>query len=179
MRGFWLGIIVVLVALPLAGLAGIYFGLMPTGADTNPSAAERWAANLGLTNAIARQSKGLENPLPETSDDVLVGMRLYARHCAVCHGTADGQPSRFAQGLYIKSPQFATAGVETDSEGAIYWIVEHGVRFTAMPGFKNTMPTQDVWKITMFLKRMDQLPPTVSAAWKHLPSAAQSPSVAQ
>ena len=46
-----------------------------------------------------------------------------------------------------------------------------------LPG-KNygTLQDEQIWKIAMFLKRMDMLPPTVDAEWKKVPSvAATSP----
>jgi mono/diheme cytochrome c family protein len=165
-----MGVVVTFSAFVAAGFIGISLGILPAGADVTPSALEQWAAYRGLNAAGARQAKALRNPLSATEDNLLVGGRLYDLHCAVCHGTSDGQPSRFEQGFYIKAPQFATHGVEKDPENITYWKAEHGIRFTAMPAFKNTMPSDDLWKITMFLKRMDRLPPAVDALWKKLPS---------
>jgi thiosulfate dehydrogenase len=54
--------------------------------------------------------------------------------------------------------------------------VKHGIRFTAMPSFTTTLQDDEIWKIAMFLKQMDKLPPQVEAEWKKVPSVAAAPS---
>lgn len=172
MRNFMAGVVATLAAFCVVAFIGISLGMVPAGADVRPSAFEQWAADRGLNAEVAREAQGITNPLSATEDNLLVGVRLYGQHCAVCHGTSDGQPSRFEQGLYIKAPQFATHGVEKNPANVTYWKADHGIRFTAMPAFRNVMPAGDLWKVTMFLKRMDKLPPAVDSVWKKLPSAA-------
>ena len=41
-----------------------------------------------------------------------------------------------------------------------------------MPSFAATLQDEEIWKIAMFLKQMDKLPPTVDAEWKKVPSVA-------
>jgi hypothetical protein len=44
-----------------------------------------------------------------------------------------------------------------------------------MPSFAATLQDEEIWKIAMFLKQMDKLPPTVDAEWKKVPSVAATP----
>jgi thiosulfate dehydrogenase len=44
-----------------------------------------------------------------------------------------------------------------------------------MPSFSATLKDEDIWKIAMFLKQMDKLPPAVDAQWKEVPSGAATP----
>jgi thiosulfate dehydrogenase len=93
---------------------------------------------------------------------------------AIC--ASDAKPSNPAQGFYIEAPQLAKDGVEDDPEAASFWTVKHGIRFTAMPSFATTLQDEDIWKIAIFLKQMDKLPPAVDAEWKRVPSLAATPS---
>jgi thiosulfate dehydrogenase len=93
----------------------------------------------------------------------------------IWHGASDAKPSNPAQGFYIEAPQFAKDGVEEDPEAASFWKVKHGIRFTAMPSFTTTLQDEEIWKIAMFLKQMDKLPPTVDAEWQKVPSVAATP----
>jgi thiosulfate dehydrogenase len=102
-------------------------------------------------------------------------VHLYAENCAICHGAADGKPSNPAQGFYIAAPQLAKDEVEDDSEAASFWKVKYGIRFTAMPSFAGTMQDEEIWKIAMFLKQMDKLPPIVGSEWKKVPGVAATP----
>ena len=63
--------------------------------------------------------------------------------------------SAIAKGLSPKAPQLAKHGVEDDLEGTIYWKTAHGIRFTGMPGFRESLSEQEIWQVSLFLKRMD------------------------
>ncbi len=171
MLRFLAGIVFTLVLLAVAGYAVVTLGLVSAGADAKPPAIERWAAHTSLDATIDRETKSLTNSLSPTDANLIDGVHVYAQNCAVCHGASDGQSSKLAKGFYIHAPQLANHGVEDDDESETYWKVEHGIRFSAMPAFGSTLSTDDAWKVSMFLKRMDALPPAVEAVWKKVPSA--------
>jgi mono/diheme cytochrome c family protein len=166
------GVVFTLALLAAAGYVAVRQGLIPAGADEKPGRFERWAAHTSLDASIDRDTKNLSNPLQPTDANLIDGVQAYAANCAVCHGAADGKESNLAKGFYIRAPQLATDGVEDDDESETYWKIEHGIRFSAMPSFSATLSTDDAWKLAMFLKRMDKLPPAVQAKWRAVPSAA-------
>jgi mono/diheme cytochrome c family protein len=175
-RGFVNGIIFTLALILAAAVVGAWQGVLPAGADAKPLPFEEWAAKRSLHASIARDGAGAANPVESSDDNLLAGVKLYGANCAVCHGAADAKPSNLAQGFYVEAPQLAKDGVEDDPESVTHWKLVHGIRFTAMPAFQKTLGDDDLWKLTLFLKQMDKLPPVVDAAWKALPSAAASPS---
>ena len=73
--------------------------------------------------------------------------------------------SAAAKGLSPAPPQLARDGVEDDPEGVIYWKIAHGIRFTGMPAFGKSLAQPDIWKVTLFLKQMNALPPAPRQAW--------------
>jgi thiosulfate dehydrogenase len=166
------GIIFTLVVLAGIGYFAVKVGIVPANADSKPAALESWVANTALDATLERDTKGLKNPTQPSDENLITGLQLYAENCAICHGASDAMPSNLAQGFYIEAPQFAKDGVEDDPETASFWKVKHGIRFTAMPSFATTLQDDEIWKIAMFLKQMDKLPPTVDAAWKKVPSVA-------
>jgi thiosulfate dehydrogenase len=172
---FLAGILFTLVVLTVAGYFAVKGGFIPANADTKPPALERWVANTALAVALERDTKGLKNPVQPSDENLITGVHLYAENCAICHGASDAKPSNPAQGFYIEVPQLAKDGVEDDPEAASFWKVKHGIRFTAMPSFAATLQDEEIWKIAMFLKQMDKLPPTVDAEWKKVPSVAATP----
>jgi mono/diheme cytochrome c family protein len=157
--GFLGGILFALVVLLLVGYFAVQAGLVPANADSKPSALERRVAKTALGAALERDTKGLTNPIQPSDENLITGVHLYAENCAICHGASDGKPSNLAQGFYIDAPQLAKDGVEDDPEAHSFWKVKHGIRFTAMPSFAATVQDEEIWKIAMFLKRMDKLPP--------------------
>jgi thiosulfate dehydrogenase len=173
-RGFLNGIVFTLALLVAAAYFAVRLGVLPPGADVKPSQLERWAANTSLDATIDRETKNLTNPLQPTDANLIDGVHLYGQNCAICHAAADAGESNIAKGLYIRAPLLAKHGVEDDDESETYWKIEHGIRFSAMPSFASTLADTDAWKLAMFLKRMDSLPPAVEAEWKKVPSVAPS-----
>jgi len=169
------GIVFTLVVLAGGGYLAVKAGMLPANADSKPSAVENWAAHTALAAALERDTKDLKNPIQASDENLIAGAHLYAENCAICHGAADAKPSNLAQGLNVQAPQLAKDGVEDDPEAASFWMVKHGIRFTAMPSFAATLQDEEIWKIVMFLKQMDRLPPTVDAEWKKIPSVAATP----
>jgi mono/diheme cytochrome c family protein len=172
---FICGVIFTLLVLAGVGYFAVKEGIVPANADNKPTALESWVANTALDAALEHDTKGLKNPIQPSDENLIIGVHLYAENCAICHGASDAKPSNPAQGFYIEAPQLAKDGVEEDPEAASFWKVKHGIRFTAMPSFTTTLQDQEIWKIAMFLKQMDKLPPAVDAEWKKVPSVATTP----
>lgn len=135
-------------------------------ADSAPSSLE---ANLAMkaVHAVSEREMGdLKNPLSVSDANLLAGLHTYQQNCIICHGAADGKASKIAAGFYVPAPQFASDGAEDDPEGATYWKIHHGIRFSAMPAFMHSLSESQIWQVAMFLKHMDQLPKPVDREWK-------------
>jgi mono/diheme cytochrome c family protein len=164
-RGFILGIVVSIVAVIAGAYLFVTTGALPAGQDVKPGALEKWAAKKSLQATMRREAQGLKSPLPPTDDNLAAGVALYVAHCQVCHGGPDGIASPVAKGLSPDAPQLAKHGVEDDPEGTIYWKIAHGIRFTGMPSFRQSLSDQEIWQMALFAKRMDKLPPGLRQAW--------------
>lgn len=173
LRGFILGIVLVVVVGLAAGYIGVTQGLLiPANADARPSKFERWAARSSLHATIAREAPKDPNPLQATVPNFLDGIKLYGENCAMCHGAADARASTIARGLYQHAPQLAKDGVEDDPDGQTYWIITHGIRMTGMPSFGAAFTDNQRWALALFLKHMDKLPPQADRAWKSVKNPA-------
>lgn len=171
MKVFLSGALATLVVLLIGGYVFISTGMMPANADGKPPAIEKWMARKSLHASIDRESPKGAVPVALTDANLKEGIKLYAQNCAVCHGASDGQASNIAMGLYQHAPQLAKHGVEDDPEGEVFWKVKHGIRLTGMPAFSPTLTDDQIWKMVLFLKHMDSLPPAAQKAWKAVPSA--------
>jgi mono/diheme cytochrome c family protein len=40
-----------------------------------------------------------------------------------------------------------------------FYILQHGIRWTAMAGWKNVLSEQQIWQLVTFLSHMHDLPP--------------------
>lgn len=166
MLRFISGIIATLVVFALAAFAAVWFGLVPATADVPPSAAEKWAAHKSLDATISREAPRPPYPVASSDAAIVAGSKLYLQNCSVCHGTATGDPTTIAKGLYIKAPQFVKHGVDDDPEGETYWKIEHGIRFTAMPAYNGNLTEEQIWQIAYFLKNLPgHVPAEAQANW--------------
>ena len=168
------GAIVGILGFIFAGLIGacliIKLGYAPANADATPSWLEKTIAKTALRAVIRRQAPTQPNPVALTNPNLINGIELYEKNCAVCHGASDGKASHIALGLYQRPPQLAKHGVEDDPEGHTYWKVYHGIRMTGMPSFAKTLSENQIWTITLFLKNMNSLPPQAQKVWARVRS---------
>ena len=169
-RGFIAGIIATILIVLVAGYLLLQSGFIPANADAKPGGLELWAAGTSLDATLRKQAPNVANPITLTDANLIRGISLYGKHCAVCHGTASGAAlaSPIAKGLYPAPPQFADEGVEDDAEGVSYWKIKHGIRLTGMPAWGRTMDDQQIWTLALVLKHMDKLPPAAHQAWSQV-----------
>ncbi|MGH7087773.1 MAG: c-type cytochrome [Stellaceae bacterium] len=167
-RGFVLGVVAAIIAAAAVAYGLLATGAIPANADATPGPIEKWAANTSLAATLAREAPKGPNPVAPTDANLIAGAKLYNRHCAICHGTAGAKApqSAEAKGEYPAPPQLAKHGVEDDPQCYTYWKVKHGIRWTAMPSWKDTLNDQQIWTLALFLNRMDKLPPAAEKAWQ-------------
>jgi thiosulfate dehydrogenase len=167
-KAFVAGILATVVVAALGGYFVLRNGLVPANADATPPTLETWAAQTSLDATLAREAPKGPNPVVLSDENLIAGIALYGQHCAVCHGTAQGDASAspVAKGIYPRAPQLASDGVEDDPEGFTFWKIEHGIRWTGMPSWKGTLSDRQIWTLALFLKHMDKLPPVAERAWR-------------
>ena len=170
LRGFILGVVVAVLVIAAGAYLGVTNGAIPAAADQPAGRIEIWVATHALRATLQADAPKTPNPVPLTDANLTEGVRLYAQHCAYCHGTAAGDTAAtpLARGEAPRPPQLATDGVEDDPEGVTFWKVKHGIRFTGMPSWRETLTDQQIWTLALFLKHMDKLPPGPDAAWKQV-----------
>lgn len=169
-RGFLLGILLTLIAEAAALYAVLSTGTIPAGATAEPLPFEAWAARADLHATLARDAPKGSNPVPLTDANLIAGIDLYGKNCAICHGSAKGDTaeSPIAKGENPEPPQLATDGVEDDPEGYTFWKVKNGIRWTGMPAWQGTLNDRQIWTLALFLKHMDKLPPAAQQAWQNV-----------
>ena len=90
--------------------------------------------------AVARH-----NPLQDDPDAVAAGRKLFALHCAECHGElAEGGP---------KAPSLLVEQVQQATPGTLFWILTNGVVRHGMPVWSK-LPEPQRWQIVSYLKSL-------------------------
>ncbi len=164
MGKFVSGMIFTVAALLVAGLFYTYFGYMPVNADIAPGKVETFLGGHAMDASVERQASKIKNPIQPTEDNLLRGMLIYSMNCAQCHG-APTRKQTLGNGEYPPAPQF-TEDPPDMPEHKNYWIIKHGIRYTAMPAWGKMLSEDDIWKVTTFLGQWKKLPPTVKSKFE-------------
>jgi thiosulfate dehydrogenase len=157
MKGFMFGIVTMILILAL-GLLFALKGFVNMRADNPPSKMEATLAGHAMDASIARAAPKATNPLIADETNLVVGARLYRDHCTLCHGDPAHPKSSLADSLNPPAPQFMNDMADMP-ENQNFYILQHGIRWTAMPSWKNILTEQQIWQLVTFLGHMHELPP--------------------
>jgi mono/diheme cytochrome c family protein len=128
-------------------------------ASATPTRVEAFLARNARRLAMPSDARATINPMQPTPDNLRDARLHFADHCAICHGNDGSGQTLLGRGMYPKPPDVRLADTQKLSDGELFWIVEHGVRFTGMPAFGNHGGTDDSWKLVLFIRHLPQLTP--------------------
>ena len=97
-------------------------------------------------NKAPRKAAARPNPLATDSDAIPAGAKLFALHCAECHGedAAGGK----------KAPSLRAPEVQQATSGAIFWLLTNGVVRRGMPVWSK-FPEPQRWQLVSYIKSLN------------------------
>ena len=149
----------VAAAVILAGAGFVY--LKSTGLSTRgePGRVEASMARTARSMAIPPSVRALQNPIPVSSEVIAEGMAHYADHCATCHANDGSGTTEMGQGLFPKAPDMRLPATQDLSDGELFYVIEHGIRFTGMPGWGTGTASGETssWQLVHFMRHLPKL----------------------
>src|SRR5262249_12780628 len=88
------------------------------------------------------EAQATTNPFERDSDAARAGGKLFARHCASCHGD---------QGRGGEAPHLDADLVGDATPGDLFWFLTNGNLWRGMPSWSR-LPDQRRWQLVTFLK---------------------------
>ena len=88
------------------------------------------------------------------------GADHFEDHCAVCHGRDGHGDKEMGDRMYPPVPDLAAAATQQKSDGALFYIIQNGVRWTGMPGWKAEHSPDETWRLVSFIRHV----PSMTAA---------------
>ena len=173
MKGFIFGIITVIVLFAL-GLLLALTGFVSVRADVPSSKMEINIAVHAMDASVARAAPKVANPIAADEPNLLAGAHLYREHCALCHGDPAYPKSALADSFNPPPPQFMNDMADMPEHHNFY-ILEHGIRWTGMPGWKNVLSEHQIWQLVTFLSHMHDLPPAAKQVFADTTPRTQLP----
>jgi len=155
---FVIGILGILAVVGWLGYQSFTTGF---SAKAEPHVLEVWMARQIRYLAIPLADRNKVNPVPLTPEILQQGLAHFADHCATCHGNDGGGKTPIGKNVYPKAPDLRESATQDMSDGEIFWTIHNGIRFTAMPGWGEGDPEQDLdsWKLVHFIRHLPKLTP--------------------
>lgn len=161
MKKFLLGFLLAIVLIVVGGYCYLALGMAPVATASAPLPFEKTITHVAL-NAAVNKGAPKSSPVAASEQAYAAGARIYRANCAVCHGLPEQQPTAIAKGEFPPPPDlFKGKGVSDDPVGETYWKVANGIRLTGMPGFKDSLPDEQLWQVSLLLANSDKLPASV------------------
>jgi mono/diheme cytochrome c family protein len=161
-----LGVVISVLALAGAGLA--YLRSTGLSARADAGNVEVSMARRARSFAIPPDARTKQNPVPSSPEVLAEGMAHYADHCANCHANDGSGKTEMGQGLFPKAPDMRLAATQQMSDGELFYVIEHGIRFTGMPAWSTGTPEgeESTWHLVHFLRHLPQITASELAAMK-------------
>ncbi len=148
------------LALLAAGLAGVvlfaWLGVYNVAASTGHFRIVELFLHFGMENSV--KARAPDTTLVRRDDEDLI--RLGAGHfhggCAYCHG-APGIPITPVSASMLPAPPDLSEKVGFWKDGELFWIVQHGLKYTGMPGWPALAREDEVWALVAFMRRLPSL----------------------
>ena len=128
-------------------------------AREEPGAIETFIAGRARNLVIARRARDLRNPIARAPDIIAAGRAHFADHCAACHANDGSGDTAFGRGLFPRPPDMRLAHTQNLSDGELFYIIEHGIRFTGMPAFGSDdgATAEGSWHLVHFIRHLPDL----------------------
>jgi mono/diheme cytochrome c family protein len=145
--------IIICIIVACAGAVGfIYSGAFDVAAAQPDNPLLDWVLVTTRNQSVNARLASIQAPSNLDNPDVIAaGAKLFGQRCIVCHGGPGVQRGDISQGINPGAPNLFRAGLHRRAERD-FWFVKNGVKMSAMPGFGETHPDDDIWSIVAFLR---------------------------
>jgi mono/diheme cytochrome c family protein len=142
-----------------AAIIGFLFTRNGLSARTDPPAVEKAVAEHIRWLSIPSGAKKQVNPYARDPKAWVEGGMHFQDHCAVCHDENGSGKSEIGRNVYPKVPDMRLADTQDLSDGALFFIIANGVRYTAMPAWASEHTPEETWKLVSFIRKLPRLTP--------------------
>jgi cytochrome c553 len=174
----------ILAGIGVIALAGLALSVLALRQSRLSTLAEPGRFEVGLARfargmAIPDDVRVRPNPLHSTPEIIADARVHFADHCASCHGNDGSGQTSLGRRLYPRAPDMRLPATQSLSDGELFHVIEHGIRFTGMPGWGGEVSPEASWKLVLFVRHlpsltpkeileMEQLNPRTPSEWREL-----------
>jgi mono/diheme cytochrome c family protein len=110
---------------------------------------------------IPSKIRSAENPVPATADVLNAAREHWADHCATCHANDGSGETTIGRRVYPRTPDMRGQPSQDLSDGELFYAIEQGVPWTAMPAWTTGTPEgeRQSWALVRFIRHLPALTP--------------------
>jgi mono/diheme cytochrome c family protein len=117
-----------------------------------------WTIHTTMIHSVRNGARSIRAPARFTTQQVQQGFWLYESHCVACHGAPGIARAQWVSGL-TPTPPYLLDAARKWSPAELRFIVDKGIKMTAMPAWRLTLSDRDLWRVVAFLERLPGLSP--------------------
>ncbi len=119
------------------------------------AAAARAAWRFFVPSAVRRAV----NLSPDTREVLDSALEHYADHCAVCHANDGSGDVPIGRNVFPPAPDLRVDRTQRLTDGELYYAIEQGIPWTAMPAWGNGTPEgqRQSWELVRFIRHLPRL----------------------
>ena len=152
----WCIVVVVVVAIALTFVRGV--GIT---ARRSPLPVEARVARTFWRFLVPPTIRSATNPVPATAEVLRAAREHWADHCATCHANDGSGETTIGRRVYPPAPDMRGLRSQQLTEGELFYAIEQGIPWTAMPGWSNGTPEgeRESWALVRFIRHLPALTP--------------------
>ena len=153
----WLGPLgVAALAAVLIAAAVIYSGVYNLAATTPHPPYLTHILHYTFRRAVQHQAD--QDPPADLNESsrVAVGATHFAQVCANCHGAPGIGQSPIALAMTPRPPSLQKQIAELNDR-EIFWVLKHGVKYSAMPGWPTQVRDDEIWNMVAFVRKLPNM----------------------
>lgn len=110
-----------------------------------------------FNRVVATQSAGLLAPADLNDPSrVAIGATHFAQVCANCHGAPGLGQSPIALAMTPRPP-YLVEQIRDLNPAETFWVLKHGVKYSAMPGWPTQTRDDEIWSMVSFVQKLPHM----------------------
>jgi len=153
-------LVVVLAAVGVA-VAAVLHGRGIAAASHRPLPFETPVARAAWRWMIPAASRDARNPVSASAEVLADARAHFADHCATCHGNDGSGDSTIGRRVFPRAPDMRAAATQQLTDGELFYAIEQGIPWTAMPGWANGTADgeRQSWALVHFVRHLPSITP--------------------
>ena len=145
-------------AIVIGGIVFVLSGIYNIGASRDHWSITNFIITILRDRSISVASGGIEVPELDDPDLYELGQEHFLGACTSCHGIPGRPPNPIYSSMLPQPPDLTGAFEDYDSR-QIFWIINHGLKYTGMPAWPGIDRPDEVWSVVAFLRRLNAAGP--------------------